>query len=253
VKDKKYLETAIKHYRAFWRRNIPVAVVGTDADLSGFRIVIAPMLYMVRKAWAQKVEAFVAAGGRLVTTCLSGWVDETDLAHLGGYPGPLREVTGVWVEETDALYEDQQNRIIMKQPFGPCRGTYSCARLCEIIHAETAGVVATFGEEFYAGWPAVTENEFGEGHAFYIGTDPEPEFLLHFYRTICADAGVGPVLESSEGVEVRRRSQKDRSFLFVLNHNEDVSTVALPEGRYLDMLQGRANGPTAFPHNKDLR
>lgn len=237
-RDKKYCETVFKYYRALWRRNVPVAVVGTDADLSGYGVVVAPMLYMVGKDWAERVEEFVRSGGRFVTTCLSGWVDQTDLAYAG-YPGPLRAVTGVWVEEIDALFDDQQNRIIMKQPFGPCRGEYACGRLCDLMHAETAAVLATYGEEFYAGWPAVTENQLGEGYAYYIGTDPEPDFLLHLFRTICADSGITPVLEGSDGVEVRRRSHKDRSFLFVLNHHEEVSRVALPEGRYRDMLSGQ--------------
>jgi len=248
IRDKKYCETVFKHYRALWRRNVPAAIVGTDADLSAYSIVIAPMLYMVRRDWAEKVERFVQAGGRFVTTCLSGWVDETDLAYPGGYPGPLRRVTGVWVEETDALFEDQRNRIIMKHPFGPCRGEYVCGRLCDLMHAETATVLATYGEDFYAGWPALTESQFGDGYAYYIGTDPEPDFLLHFCRTLCADAGVPPVLEGPAGVEVRRRSQKDRSFLFILNHSDDVARVNLPDRRYKDMLTGQdVTGTVALP------
>ena len=248
IRDKKYCETVFKHYRAFWRRNVPVAVIGTDADLSGYDIVVAPMLYMVRKGWAEKVEKFVEAGGRFVTTCLSGWVDEDDLAYPGGYPGPLRRLTGVWVEEIDALFEDQRNRFIMKQPFGPCRGDYICARLCDLLHVETATVLATFGDEFYAGWPAVTENPFGQGFVYYIGTDPEPDFLMHFCRTLCVDANVPPVLEGPVGVEVRRRSQKDRSFLFILNHNDDVAQVTLPDRRCQDMLTGQlVTGTLALP------
>jgi len=236
LREKRYVETVIRHYRALWRRNIPVAVVGPQDDLSAYAIVSAPMLYVVGDEFARKAEAFVAGGGRFVTTCLSGWVDQTQRAHPGGPPGPLRKATGVWIEEIDALFDDQQNRIIMKQYFGPCRGEYTCRRLCDLMHAEAAGVLATCGSEFYAGWPIVTENEFEQGFAYYIGTDPEDDFLLHFYRTLCADAGVLPVLEAPEGVEVRRRAQNDRTFLFVLNHNEDVSFVALPAGHHVDML-----------------
>ncbi|NLW51393.1 MAG: beta-galactosidase [Candidatus Brocadiaceae bacterium] len=235
-----YPEALLRHYRALWRRNVPAAVVGPDADLTAYAVVSAPMLCLVRNGWAERVEAFVHGGGRFVATCLSGRVDETHGAHEGGAPGPLRKVTGVWVEETDALREDRQNRIIMKQHFGPCRGEYGCRHLCDLLHAESATVLATYGREFYAGWPAVTENEFGQGCAYYIGSEPEDDFLLHFYRTLCADAGVLPVLDAPEGVEVRRRVQNDRSFLFVLNHNEDVSFVSLPDGQHVDMLSGAA-------------
>jgi beta-galactosidase len=236
IDEKSYVDTVFGHYRAMWQRNIPVAVVGSDADLGGFDLLVAPMLYMTREDWAGRVEDFVRGGGRFVATCLTGWVDETDLAYTGGYPGPLREVLGVWVEEIDALFPDQQNRIIMKQPFGPCRGAYRSRRLCDLMHAESAGVLATYGEQFYAGWPAVTENAYGEGFAYYIGTCPEQDFLLHFYRTVCTDAGIFPLLDSPEGVEVRRRVQGEGSFLFVLNHGEEVAHVELPGQGYRDIL-----------------
>ncbi len=242
VREKKYVETVFKHYRALWQRNVPVAVVGTDADPADYGVVIAPMLYMVREEWAGRITEFVRGGGRFVATFLTGWVDATDLAYPGGYPGPLREALGVWVEETDALFEEQENRITMKQSFGPCRGEYGCRRLCDLMHAESATVLATYREDFYAGWPAVTENALGEGLAYYIGTDAEPDFLAHFYRTVCADAGIQPVLESPEGVEVRRRRQADRTFLFLLNHNEEVAHVELPPGRHVDMLSGQTLG-----------
>jgi beta-galactosidase len=107
------------------------------------------------------------------------------------------------------------------------------------MHAEAATVLGTYGADFYAGWPVLTENEVGKGYAYYIGTDPEPEFLLHFYRTITADAGVYPIIEGPDGVEVTRRRQEDRSFLFVLNHNDDVAFITLPDGRFADMFTGQ--------------
>ncbi len=244
IRDKKYRETVFKHYRTLWERNVPVHVVGTDADLDDYEIVIAPMLYMVRRDWAEKVRGFVESGGCFVATCPTGWVDEYDLAHPGGYPGPLGEVLGLWIEEIDALFEDQANRIVMEREFGPCRGEYACHRLCELMHAEGAEVLATYGEDFYAGRPALTVNRLGEGSAYYIATDPEMNFLRSFYTKLCDDAGVRPVLESPESVEVRRRSQRDGSFLFVLNHNPEPNAVQLPEGRYVDLLTGESRSGT---------
>jgi beta-galactosidase len=253
VRAKQYQAAVFRHYRALWARNIPVHVVTTDCDLSEYALIIAPMLYAVRSDWAENITEFVRAGGRLVTTCLTGWVDEHDLAHLGGYPGPLREALGVWVEEIDALFEDQTNRIIIKRSFGPCRGEYTCRRLCEVVHAETATVLATYGGEFYAGWPAVTENALGEGYAYYIGTETEVDFLEHFYRTVCADCGIFPCLESQPGVEVRRRTQKDRVFTFVLNHNDELAYVELGQKRYRDLLTGRVHSGSVPLRGFDVR
>ena len=41
--------------------------------------------------------------GTFLTTFFSGIVNETDLVTLGGYPGELRRLLGIWVEEIDAL------------------------------------------------------------------------------------------------------------------------------------------------------
>ena len=115
IRDKRYVETVGKpeHYAALWARSIPVDVIGTDAPLDGYGLVIAPMLYMVRKEWAEKVtrnSPCGAAGASWPRAGLTGWVDETDLAYLGGYPGPLREVLGVSVEEIDALFRSRLTR-----------------------------------------------------------------------------------------------------------------------------------------------
>ena len=79
IRDKRYVETVAKHYAALWARSIPVDVIGTDAPLDGYGLVIAPMLYMVRKEWAEKVTKFVRDGGRFVATVHD---------RVGGRDGP---------------------------------------------------------------------------------------------------------------------------------------------------------------------
>lgn len=65
-------------------------------------MIIAPVLYMVKPGVDEKIKAFVQAGGIFVTTFFSGYVDEHDLVVTGGYPGKLRDLLGIWVEESDA-------------------------------------------------------------------------------------------------------------------------------------------------------
>ena len=66
---------------------------------------------MVKDGVAESLEAYVQAGGTLITTYMSGIVVQSDNVHLGGYPGPLRKMAGVWVEEIDALAPEQRNKI----------------------------------------------------------------------------------------------------------------------------------------------
>ncbi len=101
-------------------------------------------------------------------------------------------------------------------------------------------MLATYGDDFYAGMPVVTENRFGGGRAYYIASDPEERFLDDFYGRILAHHEIRPLLETPSGVEVAlRQTEKDR-LLFVLNHNAGVETIALPAGeRYHDLLGDR--------------
>jgi len=235
VEDKKYVATVRKHYGPLWRRNVSVDIVFRDSDLSRYDLVIAPMLHMVTPAMAERIVALVARGGTFVTTYFSGVVDATNLAH-NGYPGPLREVLGIWVEEIDALYPGQTNQIVMAEG-----GTsYTCGHLCEIIHSEGARVLATYGADFYAGMPALTEHRFGQGRAYYIASDPEERFLDDLYGGLLAAQSIEPPLVTPTGVEVTVRETEQDRLLCLLNHTSDTATIALPAGqRYDDLLRGQ--------------
>jgi beta-galactosidase len=226
INPKDYVGTVRKHYNALWRRNVPIDIIFSDSDLSPYDLVIAPTLHMVKPPVAARVEAFVARGGTFVTTYFSGVVDENDLA-FEGYPGPLSNVLGIWVEEIDALYADQANQIVMADN----GERYTCAQLCDIVHAEGAKVLATYGDDFYAGMPALTANTFGEGLACYIASDPEDRFLDDFYGRLLLNHGIVAPLDVPAGVELAVRQVEQRSLYFMLNHSPAAQQVNLPDGR----------------------
>jgi beta-galactosidase len=234
IRDKRYHDTVAKHYLAFYRHNLAVDVVFPDSDFGRYAVLVAPMLYMLKPGFAEKVEAFVSAGGTFVATTMTGLVDETDLAFENGYPGALARVLGIRVEEIDALYEDQTNSIVMADG----SGIYACSRLADLLHTETAQVVATYGKDFYAGMPVVTRNLFGAGEAYYLASEPEPAFLDRFYGEIARKHGITPVLRAPTGVEVAVRHKDGQPITFVLNHNAEPVTVLLDAKSYRNLLSG---------------
>lgn len=236
VRDKKYLETVRKHYRALYEKNIPVDLVFPDSDISRYKIIIAPMLYMVKPGFAEKIEAFVASGGIFVATFLTGLVDEHDLAFTNGYPGPLSRVLGVWVEEIDALYADQSNTIVMMEG----SGSYTCGRIADLLHTTGAQVLATYASDFYAGMPVLTRNTFGKGTAYYLASDPEPAFLDRLYGELLDQSGIHPVLNTPQGIEVAVRVKGDRTLLFVLNHTPNETQIDLGNDMRRDLLTGES-------------
>lgn len=232
VRDKRYVPTARQHYAAFWRRNVPVDLVFSDSDFGHYRILIAPMLYMLKPGVAERIAAFVRQGGTFVTTYFSGIVDECDLVFENGYPGPLREVLGIWNEEIDALSPQRQNQIVLLEN----GERYTCGHLCALIHCEGATPLATYGADFYAGTPVVTRHSFGTGQAYYLGSEPEPRFLDDFYDRLLMEQHVQPVLVTPQGVEATRRQTAQGPLLFLLNHLATPAQITLPEHRHYQNL-----------------
>ncbi len=247
--DKGYWNTCLDHYAAFWKQGIPVDVNDMEQDFAKYRVVVAPMLYMVRPGVAERLSAFVAGGGTLVLTYWSGIVDQDDLCFLGGFPGPLRELAGVWAEEIDALDPGEQNGVVMAEgnPLG-LSGAYPAFGLCDLIHAESATVLGTYQRDFYAGRPALTVNQFGQGEVYYMAARQDRRFLDDFYRALCDRRAIRRVIETDlrQGVSVSLRRSGDRDFVFVMNFLPEPVTVQLDGRVYTDLLSGE-KVPAALP------
>ena len=234
-----YERTVLEHYQAFWEQGIPVDVISMERDLSQYKLVIAPMVYMTSEDFGKRVESFVEAGGTFVTTYWSGIVNETDLTYLTGFPGPLRHVLGIWSEEIDGLYDHETNYIQFDQNnhLG-LAGEYEVRDLCEIIHLEDAEALAYYGKDFYQGRPALTVNQFGKGKAYYMAARQKLAFHRDFYKKILAETGIEPVINQSlpEGVSVTARSNQTTDFVFLMNFNNRETKVMLDKKEYQNIL-----------------
>ncbi|HHX64610.1 MAG TPA: beta-galactosidase [Chloroflexi bacterium] len=249
--DLDYLEQIRKYYATLWEQNIATDVVSPSADLSQYDLVVAPVLYMLRPGVADNLKAFVDKGGRLLTTFFSGIVDENDLVTLGGYPGEIRDLMGIWAEEIDVLLPDESNRLVFSNPWGRIEDEYRCGMLCDLIHAESAQVLATYGDDFYAGRPALTVNRYGRGQAYYLAADPKPAFLTDFLGQLCDEMGIAAPLEVPSGVEVTQRHKEGNTYTFVLNHHAGPVRITLPRPAQ-DLLTGRTLGGDVELAGNDL-
>lgn len=230
--DIRMLEQVRHYYRPLFRRNIAVDFVRPGADLSPYRVVLIPNLYLVAEGVAANLERFVHDGGRLIMSFFSGIVDADDHILLGGYPSPFRRLLGIRIEEFDPYPQGHTNRI--RDAGG---STYSCTLWSDVIDLEGAEALAVFEEDFYAGHPAVTRHAWGDGTALYLGTQPDESYMDALLRRTCDSAGVRPPLQAPPGVEVTRRVTENGSYLFVLNHTLEHVDVQLPASMN-DLLSG---------------
>jgi beta-galactosidase len=240
--DKGYLDACKRHYRAFWNRGIPVDIIDMDQDFSRYKLLVAPMLYMVRPGVDERIAEFVSQGGTLVLTYWSGIVDENDLVFLGGWPGgKLCEVSGIWAEEIDALYAGDSNTIAVTPENGlGLSGTYTARDYCDLIHAEETEVLATYQEDFYAGRPALTVNAYGEGQAYYITSNNDDRFLGDFYGGLADKLSLLKSLDIPlpSGVSAQLRTDGEKAYIFVMNFNATPTPLNVGDMTYTDLLTG---------------
>ena len=234
TEDLKYVDQIHHYYKFFYDNNIGVNMIPVDADFSKYKIVVAPVLYMVKEGMKEALTKFVENGGILITTFMSGLVNESDNVHLGGYPGPLRELAGVWVEEIDALAPEQTNTITFTD------GTrMTCNLLCDLMHLEGAQLLASYDENFYAGMPAITKNTFGKGCTYYIGTNMGQEGIDKVLKMATQQAGVHPVVKEPTALEVVCRKTADSTHYYIFNFKETEIVIPDQFVGYTDLLTGK--------------
>jgi beta-galactosidase len=249
----KYEETVMQHYFPFWQLGVPVDVIGADDDFSKYKLLVAPMMYMVRRDVGERIERFVENGGTFVATYWSGIVDENDLCHLGGFPGPLRRTLGIWAEEIDGLHDHDVNGLIFREANAlGLQGEFDAHELCEVIHTEGAETLAVYRDDFYAGTPALTVHSFGRGKAYYLATRAKEPFYGVFYAALVRDLKLRRAIDAElpAGVTAQVRTDGVHDYVFVMNFSAGEQRVALDGREYLDMETGRpVKGAVDLPLN----
>lgn len=233
VEDFHYDRQLHDFYDAFRRAGISVDVAFPQSDLSAYRVVAAPALFVTDQTLADKLGAFVTNGGTLILTFRSGVKDEHNVVTNRTLPGAFAELAGVAIHEFDPQLNEAQDVV------GPGESRFPARVWSDILEPTTAKVVATYGKGYYAGKAAVTENSVGKGLVYYVGTGSTSPF---FYDRLIARAAQKNALPLNaklpQGVEVAARQKAGTKILFVLNYTSNPQTVPLDQA-YHNALTGK--------------
>ncbi|WP_353807631.1 beta-galactosidase [Agromyces sp. SYSU T00194] len=217
-------------YAGLFALGVTVDFVHPSQDLSGYSAVFAPSLYLLDEASAANLSAYVAGGGTLAVGCFSGIVDEHDTVPAGPFPGRLRDVLGLSIEEFLPLREDA--RVVLT-------GGASGAVWSDEIVLEGAEAVEHYIDGPAAGLPAITRHAAGAGAAWYLSTVLHGADLGGFVRRVLADASV-PVAPAPPGVErVERVAADGTRYVVAINHG---AADAVIDAAGVDLASGRPTG-----------
>lgn len=232
-------------YRALYRRHVGVDIVDPAANLSAYRLVLAPALHLVSDAVVQNLEDFVGTGGVLVLTPRSGVKDDANVVVNQRLPGLLSELCGAEVDEYDSLSSDMHNSLEFVLPELATSSPVPTSTWCDVLKPNGATVVARYTQDYYAGKPAITLNRLtasdghGQGQVVYIGTLGDDCLIDSLAGWLLSLAGVQPILNAPAGIEIAERRQGGQRLLFLLNHTDQAQEVALNDS-YVNLLDGAA-------------
>ncbi|MFI9772994.1 beta-galactosidase [Streptomyces sp. NPDC052415] len=210
-----YRQEALDWYSALLALGIRTDLITTRNDISRYQVVVAPVLHVVPAELAKELTRYGEQGGHLITTYFSGIVDENDRVWLGGYPGALRDLLGIRIEEFAPLLDG-----VGVELDDSSTGTLWTDRI-SATDADTEVLVRYAGGEL-AGLPAITRRRSGSGSASYVSTRLGVEQLTRLLPRLLEPAGVRSELPAGlrGSVELTVRRGGGARFLFLVNRTD---------------------------------
>ena len=235
--NKCYQDRCIANYRAFWNLGISCDIIDSKAlDFDNYKLLVAPMLYMLKEGVSEKFHKFVENGGTLILTYLTGLVNSSDLCFMGGFPGQLKDLAGVVVEDTDVISSPLQQKIKLK--FDDLQEKeYEVFHYADRLRIDTAEVVAKYSLNHMANTPAITRNKYKKGTVWYFAARAEDSFYDDFYSNLCDKLDIERNLKATlpQGVTCQKRSNNKEDYIFIMNFNNNSILLPICENIYIDL------------------
>jgi len=232
-----YPEQATTWYGAASPSHTGIDLIGPGSDLSPYKIVFAPLVYVLAESQADKIRQYVKAGGVFVTSFRLGVKTESSQIVGTPLPGFLADVMGVTLEDYVPIYAQNPHVKFNAMLAG---ADAECGVWADILKPSTAEVLATYSSGQHGGKPAITLNRFGNGKAVYVGADLRGPDLSKVLGAFVSSAGIKRPIDVPEGVELTVRKNANRRWLCVLNHKSESQTINL-DGSFKDAITGQSH------------
>ena len=227
-----HVDEPLQWFRALADHGVTADVVPVSSNWDEYEVVVLPSVYILSEETTCRVRDYVVNGGRLIVTYYTGLSDEKDHVWLGGYPGSIRDVVGVRVEEFMPMGDDFPG---VPDCLGLSNGAVA-HDIADVIGSVdgTATVLETFRDDPWTGMdgaPAIVANTFGEGRSVYVGARLGRDGIAKSLPEIFESLGMAETGENDSRVLRVEREGSDGS-RFVFSFNRTHEAVQIPfEGK----------------------
>lgn len=227
-----HVDEPLQWFRALADHGVTADVVPVSSNWDEYEVVVLPSVYILSEETTRRVRDYVVNGGRLIVTYYTGLSDEKDHVWLGGYPGSIRDVVGVRVEEFMPMGDDFPG---VPSRLGLSNGAVA-RDIADVIGSVdgSATVLETFKDDPWTGMdgaPAIVAHTFGEGRSVYVGARLGRDGIAKSLPEIFESLGMAETGENDSRVLRVEREGSDGS-RFVFSFNRTHEAVQIPfEGK----------------------
>lgn len=228
-----YLTYAGELFHCLQKEGIGADVRSYDADLSGYKVVILPGAFILQEKYREKLKDYVKKGGHLIATFLTSVKNEDNVGYRESLPAGLTDLFGVTVEEVEPVFDDSHANVIVEA--GGKKLVSQDSGWCDLLGG-TAKMIGTYADTYKAGMGVISQNAYGEGTAYYIGTGITEEVMRKLLSSICLEAGIEKIpFVIPEKVEVVKRRWNGRNCYFIMNFTQKTVEFSV-NGSYKDAV-----------------
>lgn len=241
-----HVDEPLAWFRALADQGVTADVVPVRGAWDDYEMVVLPSVYLLSEETTRRVRDYVVGGGRLVVTYYTGISDEKDHVWLGGYPGSIRDVVGVRVEEFMPMGDDFTG-VPDRLELSNGAVAHDIADVIGSVDG-TATVLETFKDDLWTGMdgaPAIVAHTFGEGRSVYVGARLGRDGIALSLPEILDSLGMAEAGGNDGRVLHVEREGADGS-RFVFSFNRTHETVRVPvEGEVVVSSFADVDGETA--------
>jgi beta-galactosidase len=224
---------------ALQRAGVNLDMIRSDADLTSYRLVIAPQLHVLPDAIAKRLNAYVKSGGVLLVDIRTGVKDEHNRCHERTLPGLLSTSLGVHIDEYETIGTDSPYTMQGTTAFP---GTFTVDCYADWVMPDEADALASYDAWHLSGYAGLTRNRHGRGWGYYLGANvKEQAFYDALIVELLRSAKVKPLVKIPDHIEVSVREGNGRTLVFLINHSENPQSVVVPTGK-TEILTGKTLG-----------
>ncbi|MDE6518974.1 MAG: beta-galactosidase [Ruminococcus sp.] len=221
-----YINQLKAFHSAFTRFGANVDVVAPDTDLTRYKIVVAPSLFIINRKETENIYRYVINGGTLVLTTRSGVKDSSNNCIMEALPTVYKELIGAEVYE----YNPIGNDICAIKDFAD--NEFICSHWCDNMKLTTAKAYAEYVSGEYYSMPAITLNKYCNGFAYYIGTVCRSDFYENLASNLMRQTRIPKLKDLPEGIEVTTRTNGTEEYICFFNNSEKKASIPLPKAMY---------------------